>query len=78
MGSLDGTNATKGLVNYVVLDQDLQLQKFENTDFDPDTLAIYAHAQPSNVSDNFLEVINAFEDIKNETEYEGFTRKLGE
>ena len=78
MESLNGTNATKGLVNYVVLDEDLQLQKFENIDFDPDTQAIYDHAQPSKVSDNFLEVINAFEDIKNETEYEGFTRKLGE
>ena len=44
--SLNGTNATKGLVNYVVLDEDLQLQKFNNTDFDPDTLAIYDHAQP--------------------------------
>ena len=78
MESLNGTNATKGLVNFVVLDEDLQLQKFENIDFDPDTQAIYDHAQPSKVSDNFLEVINAFEDIKNETEYEGFTRKLGE
>ena len=76
--SEDGTEVVYGLMNNITIDEDIQLLKFKNTDFDPNTLRIYDGALPEYSSDSFLQIKTKYVDIQNETSYEGFTRKFDE